>query len=116
MFCAFEGPPKVLRLYGHGEVLGPEDAEFMALRPLFPAEPLARAIVVMTVRRIADSCGFGVPLYQFKGQRSQLADWADRKGTAGLVDYQLQKNATSIDGLPAVTWLSPPGAAKPSTG
>jgi hypothetical protein len=65
---------------------------------------MGRAIIVVSIDRIADSCGFGVPLFQFERQRSQLADWADRKGEDGLRDYQVSKNSASIDGLPAVTW------------
>lgn len=106
MWCAFEGPPKILRLYGRGDVLNPYDAEFQRLRPLFPAAPAgSRAMIVVALQRIATSCGFGVPLYRFERERSQLLDWAHRKGAAGLRGYQRLKNATSIDGLPAVTWV-----------
>ena len=62
-------------------------------------------MIVVAVERVSTSCGFGVPLYHFERERSQLADWADRKGADGLRDYQRSKNATSIDGLPAVTWM-----------
>lgn len=109
MVCAFAGPPKIVRLHGQGRVLGPGDAEFQQLRSLFPTEPAGRAIIVITVQRIADSCGFGVPMFRFERHRSQLTDWAERKGAAGLVDYQLAKNTTSIDGLPAITWLERSG-------
>jgi hypothetical protein len=105
MFCAFEGAPKIVRLYGAGEVLEPDESQFADLRPLFPDQPVPRAIIVVALRRVAESCGFGVPLYRFERQRSQLPDWAARRGTAGLRDYQLTKNATSIDDIPAVTWL-----------
>ena len=105
MWCALEGPPKILRLHGRGEVLTPHDPDYQQLRPLFPATPAGgRAMIVVAVQRIATSCGFGVPLYRFERDRSQLPDWADRKGVDGLRDYQRLKNATSIDGLPAVTW------------
>ena len=106
MWCAFEGPPKILRLHGRGEVLTPHDAGYEQLRPLFPSTPAGgRAMIVVAVERVSTSCGFGVPLYHFERERSQLADWADRKGADGLRDYQRSKNATSIDGLPAVTWM-----------
>ena len=111
MLCAMHGPPKIVRFHGRGEVLQPQEAEYERLRPLFPADPSARAIVVVSIDRIADSCGFGVPLYQFEGQRPQLAAWADRKGVAGLREYQVKKNASSIDGLPAVTWVQTAAAA-----
>lgn len=105
MLCAFEGAPRIVRLHGQGEVLEPDSAEYGRLRPLFADGPPARAIVLVTVSRVSDSCGFAVPLYAFQDERSQLAAWADRKGAAGLRRYQTQKNAASIDGLPAVTWI-----------
>jgi hypothetical protein len=105
MWCAFEGPPKIVRLHGRGEVLVPHDEEYQRLRPLFPPQPDARTIVLVSVQRVASSCGFGVPLLRFERNRSQLPDWANRKGGQGLCDYQRAKNATSIDGLPAVTWI-----------
>jgi pyridoxamine 5'-phosphate oxidase-like protein len=104
MFCAFEGAPKIVRCYGTGEVIEPQDAEFPLLAPLFGAVPGARAIVRTRVERIADSCGFGVPLFDYRSDRPQLAAWAERKGEAALQDYQRQKNATSIDGLPGLRW------------
>jgi hypothetical protein len=106
MWCALEGRPKILRLHGRGEVLAPHDVGFQQLRPLFPETPPGgRAMIVVTVQRIATSCGFGVPLYRFERDRSQLPDWVERKGADGLRDYQRSKNAASIDGLPAVTWM-----------
>ena len=102
MFCAFQGPPKIIRFHGRGEVLQPQDLEYQALRPMFPAVPSGRAIITVSIQRISDSCGFGVPLYEYERQRSQLADWADRKGEDGLRVYQAERNARSIDGLPAV--------------
>jgi Pyridoxamine 5'-phosphate oxidase len=104
MLCAFQGAPRIVRLHGCGEVLEPNDSDFRALRSRFPAEPAARAVIRIRLTRIADSCGYGVPLYAFERQRSQLADWASRKGEQGLADYQETKNRTSIDGLPALRW------------
>ncbi|MGE3512869.1 MAG: pyridoxamine 5'-phosphate oxidase family protein [Vicinamibacterales bacterium] len=104
MFCAFEGAPSILRLYGRGDVIEPQDPTFDLLRARFGDVPGARAIIRVQVDRIADSCGFGVPLFEYRGQRTQLTAWAGRKGDAGLRDYQRQKNAGSIDGLPALRW------------
>jgi hypothetical protein len=105
MFCAFEGAPNIVRLYGSGEAIEPQDAAFTLLQPAFgEASPGARAIIRIRVHRIADSCGFGVPLLDFHAQRPQLSAWASRQGRDGLRDYQRQKNATSIDGLPALRW------------
>jgi len=102
MFCAFEGRPNILRLYGRGRAIEPSDAEFAGLVDQFrPAAPL-RAIVVMDVTRIMDSCGFGVPLYEFKGERDQLTEWAIKKNEDGLREYQQLKNARSLDGLPGL--------------
>lgn len=104
MWCAFEGPPMILRAHGHGEVLEPADAAYVRLRGLFPSEPAGRAIIRVEIERLSDSCGFGVPLYVFSSQRSQLPAWAERKGEAGLMGYQREKNRLSIDGLPALRW------------
>jgi hypothetical protein len=107
MFCAFAGPPKIVRIHGPGTVLRPEDDEFGQLRPLFGPAPLVRAIITLDVERLSHSCGFGVPLYEYQGQRTNLTDWAGGKGEAALRAYQVEKNARSIDGLPAVDWVKP---------
>ncbi len=102
MFCAFERKPNIVRLHGRGEVLEPGDPGFDELRDQFPAFPGTRALVRVAVQRIADSCGYGVPLYRFEGHRSQLGEWAERKGPDGLRAYQNEKNRISLDGLPAL--------------
>jgi hypothetical protein len=104
MFCAFDGPPKIVRLYGRGRAVEPSDTEFAALRARFPRAPApgVRAIVRVEVTRIADSCGYGVPLYRYEGERDQLQAWAERKGDAGLETYKREKNAESIDRLPGL--------------
>lgn len=104
MMCAFEGPPKIVRLHGHGQAVEPEDTEYGALRALFPAAPPARSIIKVRVDRISDSCGFGVPRYAFESDREHMDAWANRKGKDGLVDYQEQNNRVSLDGLPALRW------------
>lgn len=103
MFCAFAGSPKILRLHGRGEVIEPGHDDFARLRPLFPEHPGVRCIVRVHCTRISDSCGFGVPLYEFQGHQLLMCEWAERKGHAGLVEYQREKNARSIDGLPGVS-------------
>ena len=111
MLCAFDGPPRILRLHGRGEVARAGDPGFAALleRAAFdePAAPEARrAVVVVHVERISDSCGYGVPLMAFEGIRPHQDAWAAKKlrtgGPGALADYQAEKNATSIDGLPAL--------------
>lgn len=104
MFCAFQGPPNIVRLYGRGDVVEPKDEGYGDLRTLFPHTTAARAIIRVSVDRVSDSCGFGVPLYSYEGERTQLADWAGRKGEDGLAGYQREKNRVSIDGLPALRW------------
>ena len=102
MFCAFEGRPLIVRLYGRGRVVEPGDREWDGLIARFPEYPGARSVIVMEVGRIADSCGYAVPLYEFKGERSQLVEWANRTGTEGIEDYRENKNRASIDGLAGV--------------
>src|SRR5690349_9098587 len=84
MFCAFQGPPKILRLHGRGRVFEPSDVEFAALEALFPKFASARAIIVVEVTRVADSCGYAVPLMHCEGDRPQLNAWAEKKGAEGL--------------------------------
>ncbi len=113
MFCAFDGPPRIVRLHGRGEALLPTDPCFAALAGHFPGELPAgvRSIITIDVNRISDSCGFGVPLMRFEGQRPMLGQWAERKGPGGLAEYQVTRNAESIDGLPG---LSPHASPSPS--
>jgi hypothetical protein len=101
MFCAFEGPPRILRLHGRGTVVLPGDERFASLTRLFPENPGTRAFVHVAVERVGTSCGYSVPLLQFNGHRDALNKWALKKGPEGLKDYRVQKNQLSIDGLPA---------------
>lgn len=101
LFCAFEGPPLILRLYGHGRSVQAHHAEWSGLRPLFgPALPGERQLIIADLETVQTSCGYGVPLYDFKQDRTQLPAWAERKGDEGLRAYRVEKNSTSIDGLP----------------
>ena len=104
MFCAFEGPPRILRLHGRGEVVEPGDPGWPELAARFGIgeHRLARSVVRVSVERVADSCGYGVPLYAHQGERSQLFDWAERKDDATLAAYRRDYNAKSIDGLPGL--------------
>jgi hypothetical protein len=99
MFCAFDGPPRIVRLHGRGTVAVPGSAEFDELVGRFPPLPGVRSVVSVAVERISDSCGFGVPRMTLEGDRDDLVHWARRKGPAGIVEYQRTRNATSIDGL-----------------
>jgi hypothetical protein len=101
MFCAFQGPPNIVRLHGQGEVLTPEHPEFDTLVRHFPDHPGTRSVIRLGVTRVSDSCGYGVPLMAFQGPRDALYTWSDKKGPEGLAAYRQQKNSRSIDGLPA---------------
>jgi hypothetical protein len=103
MFCAFEGPPRIVRLHGRGQVVLPGDDEWEELIARFPPQPGSRSVIRIAVERISDSCGFGVPFMQYVGERGQLADWAGRKSEEELAEYRRKKNAVSIDGLPGLS-------------
>jgi len=119
MLCAFEGPPRIVRLHGHGEVHEAGTAAFAQLAErtavdtgAFGGDGAQRAFVRVEVDRVADSCGFGVPLMSFEGVRPQQRAWVERKRSRGgvdaLADYRREHNAHSIDGLPALE--APPPA------
>ena len=103
MLCAFEGPPRIVRLHGRGEVLEADAVEFPGTTAL-PQQH--RTVIRVEVERIADSCGFGVPLMAYEGERPQSLAWAQSKlakgGPGALDEYVAEKNAVSIDGLPAL--------------
>lgn len=102
MFCAFDGKPNILRLHGKGRVIEPNDAEFNDVIHAFSPAMLVRSVIVLDVARIAESCGFGVPLFQYRGDRDQLVLSTNRKGEEGMRENQRNKNAASIDGLPGL--------------
>ncbi|WP_277211885.1 pyridoxamine 5'-phosphate oxidase family protein [Isoptericola croceus] len=101
MFCAFDGPPNIVRLHGRGRVVSLYDAEFADLAGHFGERRGARAVIVVDVERVSDSCGYGIPLYDHVGERDLLPEFMDRKGLDGQATYRRAKNRTSIDGLPA---------------
>lgn len=101
MFCAFDGPPKIVRLHGRGTLVMPADPKFAELAALFPPNPGTRACVHVAVNRVSDSCGFSVPLFDFQARRDTLDRWATAQGPEKLDAYRAAKNVRSIDGLPA---------------
>jgi hypothetical protein len=105
MFCSFSGPPKIVRLHGMGQVVTPGSPEYERLAELYPDYPGARAVIRCDLRRISDSCGFSVPVYEYIGQRETLSKWANAKGPDGLRTYRRETNRRSLDGLPG---LEPP--------
>jgi hypothetical protein len=102
MFCAFQGPPNIVRLYGHGRVVEPQDAEFADLAASLPACENVRSIIAVEVTRVTDSCGYSVPLFKYEGERKQLHAWARSRGPEGLKSYRQEKNRQSVDGLPGI--------------
>jgi hypothetical protein len=102
MFCAFDGKPNIVRLYGRGEVLPTGEHDADTLLPRFGEYPGARAVIRVHVDRVSTSCGYAVPRMRYEGERDQLVTWADRRGPDGLVEYREEKNAVSIDGLPGL--------------
>ena len=113
MFCAFEGPPNIVRLHGRGRFVTLYDEGFDELLARFDGgvdESLgARAIVVVDVERVSDSCGYGVPFMSYEGERDLLPAYMARKGVDGRAEYRRLKNRTSIDGLPAFDMDAPAG-------
>jgi Pyridoxamine 5'-phosphate oxidase len=99
MFCAFQGAPSILRLYGTGQTRLPHDSEWHSLLAQFLPIAGVRQIITADIDRVQTSCGHGVPLFEHQGQRSQLVTWAEKKGEAGMAAYQQEKNRISIDGL-----------------
>jgi hypothetical protein len=102
MFCAFEGPPRIVRLFGRGEAILLADSRFDGLSTRFPQFPGVRAVIVVALDRIADSCGYGVPRMDFVEHRKRLVDMAATTTEDGLAAYRRENNAVSIDGLPAI--------------
>ncbi|MCC5939757.1 MAG: pyridoxamine 5'-phosphate oxidase family protein [Lunatimonas sp.] len=99
LFCAFEGKPMILRLYGTAKIFHPRDVSFGEYLGLFPNISGARQVVELSIDLVQTSCGFAVPLMEFKEERPTLSAWADRKGAEGIEAYWLEKNTKSIDGL-----------------
>lgn len=102
MWCAFEGKPNIVRIQGKGEVVTFDDPEFPNLMKLFPTHSRARSIVTVKAERISDSCGWGVPFYEFKGERDQLKRWAENDELEAWKERRYERNAESIDGLPGL--------------
>lgn len=100
LFCAFEGPPLILRLYGTATAIHRGSPRWDAMAPLFPALPGARQIFDLQVDLVQTSCGMAVPLFRYEQDRTLLRDWADKQGDDGIRRYWADKNQTSLDGIP----------------
>lgn len=102
MFCEMSAAPKIVRLHGRGRVVLPGTPEWSEHAHRFEPHPGARTIILADIDRVSDSCGFGVPKYEYVRQRKGLTTWAESKGPEGLAQYREQKNTKSIDGLPGL--------------
>lgn len=100
MFCAFEGKPLILRLYGKARVYHAHDAEWADLSPHFSLLPGARQIFFLSIELVQTSCGFGVPYFEYKAERPLLIDWAENRGPEGIREYWDRRNRFSLDGKP----------------
>jgi hypothetical protein len=100
MFCSFIGPPLILRLYGKGFTVLPGTPDWETYSPQFTIYPSTRQLIVADIDLVQTSCGFGVPLFDYAGERTIHFDWAETKGEAGMQAYMQEKNLVSLDGLP----------------
>lgn len=121
MFCAFEGPANIVRVYGRGETCSFDEPGFAQKMKLFPAFERARGVITIRIQRVADSCGWGVPFFDYKGERDQLRRWVGARPDEEWAARRFEANAVSIDGLPGLTPFPsadiPPASAvrKPGT-
>lgn len=100
MFCSFEGPPMILRIYGKGRIIHPKHEDWVEGIRLFPDLAGKRQLIDIEVESVQTSCGMSIPLFDFKSERRELDDWARKKGEEGIKEYWKEKNEKSIDGLP----------------
>jgi hypothetical protein len=107
MLCAFDGPPRIVRFHGRGEAITLDDPRFAeAIAPFEPLDELTetgkRAVIRVEVERVSDSCGYVVPRYEFVSERDTMDRWLENKGRDGVLAYHAERNAESLDGLPAI--------------
>jgi len=102
MFASFDHRPRVVRLHGRGRIALPGEAAYVDVVARCPAHPSTRAVVIVDVQRVSESCGWGVPVMDLVDERDLLRLSADKKGPEGMNSYRTLKNATSIDGLPGL--------------
>lgn len=117
MFCSFETQPLILRLYGQGRMIYPQDSDWSTESSRFPDLPGKRQILIIQVELIQTSCGYAVPFFNFQGERPQLVQWAERKGEEGIHAYWAANNRTSMDGvsIPQISTDHAPSKGEPHT-
>ena len=106
MFCSFDSTRNILRLYGHGFTVLPGTEEWLKYSDHFKIVPSTRQLILAQIDLVQTSCGYGVPLYDFTGDRDIHFKWADKKGEDGLKQYLFEKNRFSLDGLPTKIGLN----------
>ena len=99
MFCAFEGKPMILRLYGNAKIFHPRNADFQRYISLFPPNSGSRQIIEMRVDLVQTSCRFAVPFMDYKEEQEILNSWSTKQGSDGIEEYWKNKNTKSIDGF-----------------
>jgi hypothetical protein len=109
MFCSFADKPLIVRLYARARVVRPRDADWQDLRPHFPPLPGGRQIILLDIESIMTTCGFAVPLFEHKGDRSELVEFSCKMGERRMDEYRHERNQRSIDGLPTYLFDDPPG-------
>ena len=108
MFASFEENPLILRLYGTGRVVRPRDSDWSEVRPQFATLPGERQIILLEIESIMTTCGFAVPLFEYRGDRHQLEEFTCKMGDERMNDYRHERNQTSIDGLPTHLFADQP--------
>ena len=99
LFCAFEGKPMILRLYGEAKIYHVQEEGYNKYVHLFPKIAGSRQIIEMEIDLVQTSCGFAVPLMDFKEERSQLKTWAEKRGEERIKEYWKERNSTSLDNI-----------------
>jgi len=102
MMCAFDGPPKIFRFHGHGDIIDPNHTDFETLSKLYDTDLPYRAIIRLDIKRISDSCGYGVPLYEYKEERNSMQKMVSNFGAEKLSTELKEINRQSVDGLPGL--------------
>ncbi len=97
MFCAFSGLPNIMRIYGNAKIIGSNNDNWDKYMKLFTNTIGARQIISLDIKMVANSCGFGVPKYDFVSYRDELNDWTNKQGVVGIIDYQQRKNVVSLN-------------------
>jgi hypothetical protein len=100
MWCSFDAAPLILRCYGCATAIHMDAPEWAALNALFPPDPAPRQIFDVAIDLVQTSCGFGVPMMDYRGERPDAEEWAAKKGPQGIRDYWVEKNAETMDGFP----------------